>query len=336
MDNPDLRPQLPDIFPQGQIRVSDERHTYQAYQGDGGKIIEEREYTLDKAPIDTIIEVTGLFDGGLYTFTNGTDYELSDDNNKIVWIDDSLSQSPDNGTTFTVTYNCDSIISRFLDVAEEEFTEVNSELIGSMESKFIGYEYPDRDPPENPYAEGKELDRLGKLFGKLGNREGRDDTQYRIYLNTIVESFKSTGTRNDIKEAVSVATNVPTEDITINENFDKTEYEIVVIPNTPVRGALLEEIADIADPSGVNQVRTRFAIDTEIIAADDVSSFRTDPEGEAIEAMASDDARSINANKTSLAPDETASDDTFAGTTRTDVAWDSGSWDDMNWAVENN
>lgn len=256
-----FRPELPEIFPQGGIKVTEEPHKYRTYEGGSFEpIIEEREYTLDKAPIDEIVKIEGVASGKTITFEKGTDYTLSAEGEEVVWKDDPATR-PDAGSTFYVTYRCDSILSRYIDSAEEEFHTVDHKIEETINSKFIDK------------AEGQDLDELGKIFGVLGKRRGRDDLQYRIYLKSVVQSFISRGTVQGIKLAVSAATDIPIRDITINEDFEENEYEVEVIPNNPVSGNIIEEVAEIADPSGVELLLTRFAPEPEEIVIDDSESF---------------------------------------------------------------
>jgi len=329
---PDLvnRPELPEIFPQDEVTVEGEEHTFKVSELDTGTQA-QYEYTLDKAPIEEIQSVQGVDqDGNSRTFSNGVDYELTaksetvisdfdfdededeyllrypvdtgtdsvtDDSgdsftrgtdyaildsedhygDMLVWLDGG--DTPQDNETFTaiyevtfpssvlqwqtdgenlpqanslfyVTYRADSIISRYLDAHEDELDDVEDALQEVINNKFVDS------------ASGDGLDELGKLFGPtIGKRRGRSDAQYRIYLKSVVQSFVSRGTVNGIKLAISAATEVPLEDIVINEDFEQVQYEVQVQAATPVTVELLEEVAEIADPSGVDQVRTRFITD---------------------------------------------------------------------------
>lgn len=337
----DHTPTLPDVFPQDNINVDDEKHRYQTFGGDSGSVIEETEYTLNKGPVKEITKVTGVVNGSTVEFDNGTDYELADlvrdkqdnfifndandeyvlddgpDNSTTAVVDDSgdtytlgvdyalidsnefsrngtliwldNGSSPDNGESFTVTYEVtyinsvikwdkteltpdadslfyvsyrsDSIISRYLESANEQLEIVEHDITDAIDSRFVNQ------------AEGEELEELGEMFGDLGKRSGRDDQQYRIYLKSIVQSFISRGTINGIKLAISAATEVPIDDITITEDFEESEYKVKIVPNTPVRGQLVEEIADIADPSGVAQSGTTFVLDPDEVVFNDSVTF---------------------------------------------------------------
>lgn len=326
---------LPDVFPLEDIVVKEEEHRFEVFQGDSGPL-PQTEYTIDKAPINRIIEVTGTLNGSTdYTFIQGTDYELSSDKEEILWLN---NDRPDAGTIFFITYNTESIISRYVESSEEEFENIDEKIISAVQGKFVGQ------------AEGRELDEIGKLFGQtIGKRRGRTDTQYSIYLQSVVQSFISRGTKTGIKLAISAATDVPVADITINENFDTNEYEVIVIPDTAVKVSLLEEIADIADPSGIDQVRTRFPVSDQM-GVDDMAAF-TFSDASTTDVMASADATGIFSRRivdsmasddaVTIPPKDAATSDTmFAddsnASQQTAVEWESSSWNDMNWATEHN
>lgn len=350
--------ELPNIFPQGKIKVEDESHLYETFEGgDFEPVLEQFEYTLDKAPVDEIVSVTGVVDSNSVTFTEGTDYELSADSERIVWQDTSSAERPDPGSLFYVTYRCDSIISRYLASSEEELDVVNEEIDDVVAAKFVDS------------AEGRELDELGEIFGALGQRNGRTDTQYRIYLKSVVQSFISRGTVNGIKLAVSAATDVPIGDIQINEDFDTNEYEIRVVPNNPVTGSVIEEIAEIADPSGVSQIRTRFAPQPDETTINDTVSFSlgeklaeqlsvTDTTGvtrrDRFETLRSQDSNAINQNKFTntdqsnvtdgnainqnkfTSADESSANDTGTVANTENVHWNDANWGELYWATEHN
>lgn len=228
---------LPDVFPQNEIVVSEEEH---AFEDD-----DVLEYTLDKAPIDHVINVSG---DTVEEFEQGVDYILSNDNTSIIW-QKSGNNLPAFGSSFFVTYNADSILSRYVDSGDEEFQAVEDKIDDIVSQKFI----------ENTSNEN--LDEVGKLFGEtIGSRSGRSEPEYRTYLKSVVQSFLSRGTRTGIRLAVSAATDIPIEKISIKENFADTEYEII-IENNPqlfIPVPILVQIAEISDPSGVNFATTRY------------------------------------------------------------------------------
>ena len=128
-----------------------------------------------------------------------------------------------------------------------------------------------------------------------------------MYIKSVVQSFISRGTKSGIKLAISAATDVPIEDIEIRENFQQNSYEIVVLPNTAVTVSLIENVSEIADPSGVEQVLTRFPIDEEEINLDDRTIVREPVEADPESASAEDNTL-VDDNKNSL-DEQAASDD---------------------------
>lgn len=141
-------------------------------------------------------------------------------------------------------------------------------------------------------ATGRDLDRIGKIFGTLGRRAGREDDEYSIYLQNIVAMFTGRGTKLAIREAVAGALDISVEDVGLRENFDRVEYDVILYDWPRHEVLTVEEVAEIADPSGVAHNLTRYHISPEpTITGDDVW----------------------------------LSDEIW-------VAWDSGEWDDMHWA----
>lgn len=292
----DVTVDLPFLFPRGNVDVEKESHLYRVIEGDTNDQITD-EYTLRKAPIKEIEEVTGVYNGDSgHTFVKGTDYELSADNERIVWLN---GDRPDDNTDFFVDYRSRSIIDRYLESGEEELDEVEAEIEETLSSKVVSG------------AQGEELDRIGALFGEtIGKRRGRTDQQYRLYLKSVARSFISRGTKSGIKTAISAATDVPVGDITIIEDFNDNAYEVVVVPNTPVKSQVLNDVAEIADPSGVERLTTRFDIDDDAVAARDEAVAR-EPTSSA-EILGADDGVAISSAATSL--------------------WNDYDWNDENWA----
>jgi len=259
--------QLPSVFPQEEIRVDQESHRYETFEDNSGSVTETREYTLNKAPATVVESVSGIFDGQQKEFVSGTDYVLSADKERIVWLNDPADR-PDAGTTFFVTYRCESIISRYIGSVEAELDTSSQNIDEIVNSKFVNQ------------AQGVELDQLGSLFGVLGERNGRGDEKYRGYLKAIVQSFSSRGKRSDIKDAIAASLSGPTEetritsdDVIIVEDFETTSYTIVLTDWTNHRISTLYEIAEIVDPSGVHQNDLQYKIpEQESQTADEVVS----------------------------------------------------------------
>ena len=319
---------LPDIFPQGIIEVEDEPHTYKVYE-DGE---EEAEYTLEKAPIERIVSVSGTSSGTTIEFSSGDDYVLSDDKERIVWVD---GERPDADTTFYVTYRAESIISRYISSSEDELQTAEDKLIEAIQTKLVDK------------AEGDELDEIGKLFGpEIGKRRGRNNDVYRIYLKSVVQSFISRGTKRGIATAVGAATGINPDDIEIVEDFEDSSYEVSLPPTSAHAASTIEDVAEIADPSGIDQILTRYQLPTDEMSIDDELDYRV------ANAFISDEFGVTDSVETepgtySLSDESGASDTITIGTEtivsetggiddtvaydETIVIWDSGTWDEMTW-----
>jgi peptide deformylase len=164
---------------------------------------------------------------------------------------------------------------------------------------------------------------------------------------------------------------VEPEKIIIDENFVTNEYEVrLEDPFPPHELVTLTELADLADPSGVEFGTITYDIAAEQVDATDSVSVTAgqqvdeetsiddtvgvnpnlttiDEQMQADDAVfvnpnlttttdevQADDAAAVDPNKTTVA-DDTTTNDTIA-TEETIVEWDTGSWDDMNWATEHN
>jgi hypothetical protein len=101
-------------------------------------------------------------------------------------------------------------------------------------------------------ARGRDLDRVGRLFGELGRRGTRDDDEYRAYLRSVVQSFSGRGTVPGLKFAIAAAVDTDVDNITIDEDFVNNEYEIEIEnADTSFLSGVVNTLAQLADPSGV-------------------------------------------------------------------------------------
>jgi hypothetical protein len=101
-------------------------------------------------------------------------------------------------------------------------------------------------------AEGRDLDRIGKLFGPLGARGTRDRQEYRDFLENIINSFNARGTVGGLKFAIASAANTTPDQVVISEDFSANEYEISITdPQSNFVSTAINDLAALADPSGV-------------------------------------------------------------------------------------
>jgi hypothetical protein len=315
-----LRNILPDIVPDEEIVVEEETHTFRKTEYSDGTVQSQKKYVLDKAPVKSVENVEAKVNGSEKTLVSGQDYVLSDGKTTI---DFSVGgENPDGNTEFYVTYRCRSIIDRYIESHEEVLEEVDNKKDTSIAANFV------------EKAEGQQLDEIGKLFGVIGQRSGRNDERYRIYLKSISESFISRGTVENMKEAVSTASGIPPEDITIQEDFQNNAYRVFLVPSTVVTTEIIAEISEIADPSGVKLAGIGFKIPNESVNIND-SVVIVRKGKETIETVNSSDVILVNPNKNSIAVEETTSSDSVSFEIQKGV-WNTANWDQVNWIREVN
>lgn len=237
---------LPDIIPEGGIIVDAEQHTFRQYKYEDGSTEFEDEYTLRKSPAISVKEIFGTVNGDDYTFNKGVDYNVVENTNAAGTTETVISwelneTTPDIDTPFYVQYTCNSVISRYIDSNEEELEAVDTKVEDVIDSRQV----------EN--AEGVELDKIGKLFNALGERRGRQDPEYRTYLQTVLQNFKGRGRVKDITFAVAGGVKTDPSNVSLNENFQDNEYQVVIGQNwNPHKTGFIRELAELTDPSGVD------------------------------------------------------------------------------------
>lgn len=178
-----------------------------------------------------------------------------------------------------------------------------------------------------------DLDRVGAIFGELGKRRGRDDEEYETFLRSIVQSFSGRGTLDGIKFSVASALDIDPEQVIIVEDFQNNSYAVTLeepFPSHQIR--TLTELADLADPSGVEFGSIVYELSEETVGMDDSVSFST---GASVEdQMGADDVASARFNDASIS-EEVSVDDAVA-TSTANVNWNETDWNDFDWATEHN
>lgn len=111
-------------------------------------------------------------------------------------------------------------------------------------------------------SEGRNLDAIGEQFGRIGERRGRGDEQYRAFLLSIVPSFAGRGTPTGLRFAIAAGVQAQASDIAITEYFDENAYSVTVGDWIRHQPTTVHEMADLADPSGV-ELRTPITYDYE-------------------------------------------------------------------------
>lgn len=160
-------------------------------------------------------------------------------------------------------------------------------------------------------ATGRSLDFIGDDYGPLGRRRGRDDDEYRQYLQSIVAAFDGRGTNEDVRIAVAagLATD-PDTDVELLEDFANNEYEVELYEWPAHSSGTPRELAEFADPVAVDRVDPVHYILSEASVAYEVGDTESGIESRSETAEATytaDDTVSTTVN----------SDDTF-GTGRFD------------------
>jgi len=242
MTHGNIQENLPGVVPRGTFRET-ERKQFQVLEYDDGTSSTKTLYQLDKAPFVSVESVTAVVGGIETTLTEDTDYAVVDDNGdgQPDSIDFAIGgSSPDDNTEFTVTYITQPIITRYIGAYNDQSEQAVSSIEDAVASHQVNR------------ASGFDLDQIGALFGELGRRRGRSDQEYRAFLKTIVQSFSGRGTIPGLKFAIAAGVGVDSSDVTITEDFTEIGYEVRVDNvDTTFLSSVINDLADLADPSGV-------------------------------------------------------------------------------------
>ena len=101
-------------------------------------------------------------------------------------------------------------------------------------------------------AIGDDLNEIGESFGRIGVRRGRGDEEYRQLLMSIDSAFAGRGTPRGVRFAVGAGVRADAdEEVHITEDFHEQAYSLAIENWTGHRVSTVHELADLADPSGV-------------------------------------------------------------------------------------
>jgi hypothetical protein len=105
-------------------------------------------------------------------------------------------------------------------------------------------------------AEGQSLDLISEQFGAIGRRRGRDDDDFRQFLQGLVPAFDGRGTVSDVRLAVSSGVTFDRELVTLREDFGNREYQVELLESgwRAHRTGTTRDLADLADPVAVDRV----------------------------------------------------------------------------------
>lgn len=258
-------------------------------------------YTVPKGPVHRVHDVNGTVDGQQATFERSNDYEFVISDDKVEEIDfDQGGKLPDDGTDVNLDVTYQPIIGRYTEAHDEEFEFLDSEIEDAISSRQINN------------ASKEELDRIGAIFGELGERRGRDDPDYKIFLRTIVQSFNGRGTIEGLRFAAAAGLGTDTDNVSITEDYENLEYNLIIDDWPSHRGSVVEDLADLADPSVVTLDAVRYQLEDSTGIDDTV-----------------DITEGFSAGETVTVDDQSTQ-------TVTQVAWNSMDWDTGDWAQEHN
>lgn len=136
----DIIQSLPDVLPRGTIVVDSEAHEYESIEYEDGTVTERTQYVPDKAPFESITSIDGIVDGSEYTFDPEADYQILDTDND--GLSDTIDfgvggATPDPGSEFTITYQCESVLSRYVGSYGTELHTIDTDIERVIDSHYV-------------------------------------------------------------------------------------------------------------------------------------------------------------------------------------------------------
>lgn len=204
--------ELPVYTPDSAIRVAETME----FVGDDvdGEFEPQTVYGVQKSPFERLHSVTAIHNGIERELDVGSDVVATDETDGQYRSIEFLDTYPDRGTEFTVEYVAEPIILRFVETFDEDIFDVGS--VADEIQRTRGFEN----------ASGQRLDLLGSMFGDIGRRLGRDDTEYRSYLLSVATAFSATGTLDDIKFVAAGALGISQDEVTVTEDTERVGFEV--------------------------------------------------------------------------------------------------------------
>lgn len=234
---------LPEYVPDGTIAVSEE-HEFRT-DGDGNI---QTQYTLNKAPFERIESVEAVVDGFTTDLSVESDISIANTDStpgpdSVVFTNSAVY--PDIGTTFSVDYRVDPVITRYVSPFDTDISNVGSDIDEAIAGKYIDT------------APGDSLDQIGAAYGDIGRRRRRSDAEYRSFLRSIVRAFNANGTVQDVKFAVAAALRGDPDDVTIEEDFEQNGFSVYVdAADSEVVTTSLDDLIQLASPTGVELLQS--------------------------------------------------------------------------------
>jgi hypothetical protein len=178
-----------------------------------------------------------------------------------------------------------ALFSYFPEVFPRDFDRVIDKYINAHNAEFQGFDVALSYVIQSHHvleAEGKDLNRIGKFYGLLGERGEREREEYRTFLTNLVESFNARGTVSGLKFAIASAANTDPENVIIEEDFENNEYEISIQEaDSNFISTAINDLAELADPSAVELAAPPVLITTgdEIVLTSNESTVVDTTEG---------------------------------------------------------
>lgn len=230
--------------PAGQLRAVEE-NVFEVTETSSGAI-RKTVYSLEKAPIETLEQVDATVNGRSRILTPGDGIETRDidgDGEPDAVAFTEPDDYPDDNTEFTVTYLAVPVIDRFTGVHTEDLFDYRDRVDTAVSDARLNT------------STGRDLDRLGAIYGVLGARQKLGDDAYRAKLRALRQAVAGRGTKPSVRGLVAQTLDVEESEIDIIENFEEQSYELQLSAQaTSTLTDTLDVLLELADPSGVELI----------------------------------------------------------------------------------
>jgi hypothetical protein len=136
----------------------------------------------------------------------------------------------------------DSDLGAVVDTIDSEFDTFSTDTTDVQDSLFV------------ETAEGQSLDLIGEELSIIARRRGRDDAQYRQFLQGLVPAFDGRGTERDVEVAVAAGVSFDRSEVDLRQDFQNREYEVELFDWIAHDSATTRTLADLADPVAVDRI----------------------------------------------------------------------------------
>jgi hypothetical protein len=103
-------------------------------------------------------------------------------------------------------------------------------------------------------AAGQSLDLIAEELSIIARRRGRDDEQYRQFLQGLVPAFGGRGTERDVRVAVAAGVSFDRTEVDLRQDFQNREYEVELFDWIAHSTTTTRTLADLADPVAVDRI----------------------------------------------------------------------------------